>query len=33
MDRTQMSFFPEEVQKEIYKRLERAFMAESPYPP
>lgn len=32
MDRAQMSFFPEDVQKEIYARLERAFHRDSPYP-
>lgn len=26
-----MSFFPEEVQKEIYARIERAFQPEQPY--
>ncbi len=32
MDRGQMSFFPEHVQKEIYSRLEKAFHRDSPYP-
>ncbi len=32
MDRAQMSFFPENVQKEIYDRIERAFMCDMPYP-
>lgn len=32
MDRGQMSFFAEDVQKEIYGRLERAFQRDSPYP-
>lgn len=31
MERSQMSFFPEHVQKSIYARLERSFQAESPY--
>ena len=31
MDRSQMSFFPEHVQKEIYARLEKAFQPECPY--
>jgi len=33
MDRGQMSFFPEHVQKEIYTRIERAFQPECPYVP
>jgi hypothetical protein len=33
MDRSQMSLFPETLQKEIYERIERAFQAESPYGP
>ena len=32
MNRSQMSYFPEDVQKEIYSRIERAFMHECPYP-
>ena len=32
MDRSHMSFFPEDVQKEIYSRIEGAFMHECPYP-
>lgn len=32
MDRSQMSFFPEKVQKDIYSRLEKSFQAETPYP-
>ena len=31
MNRTQMSFFPEDVQKEIYARVERQFQPEQPY--
>ena len=32
MDRDQMSYFPEHIQKEIYARIELAFMHECPYP-
>ena len=32
MERSQMSFFPEEVQKEIYNRIEKSFQPECPYP-
>jgi hypothetical protein len=32
MDRGQMSFFPENVQKDIYERLEKAFHRDTPYP-
>lgn len=32
MERSQMSFFPEHVQKEIYARIERAFQPEQPFP-
>lgn len=33
MDRSQMSFFPENVQKDIYARIEQAFHPECPYGP
>lgn len=31
MERGQMSFFPEHVQKEIYARIEHAFQPEQPF--
>ena len=31
MDRSQLSFFPEKVQKEIYHRIEKAFQPDQPY--
>lgn len=31
MDRTQLSFFPEKIQKEIYHRIESAFQPDKPY--
>ena len=31
MDRTQLSYFSDHVQKEIYQRLEKAFQPDAPY--
>lgn len=31
MDRAQMSYFPENIQKEIYSRIEESFQPECPY--
>lgn len=33
MERSQMSFFPENVQKDIYARIEKAFQPECPFGP
>lgn len=32
MDKSHITFFPENIQKQILARIEKAFMHESPYP-
>lgn len=31
MDRTQLSYFQDHIQKEIYQRIEKAFQPDAPY--